>query len=309
MVDIIPFNKVVLYGHKLYQGEFSQIYCGFYRAFTYLKFSTYWYDDEDNLTDIDFTNTLFFSEGNVDSNIPIRNDCSYVLLNCDDSKYNTLPMINVLRLNIYTKDVPNKSNVQVLPQCPCIAYIISECKLYMPWATPLLPTEIKANMDELINNPVQQFNQACYIGTIKCNILSVNKVARACKENGIDHVCKNNNTVLEDSINIIKQSKYPINIVTQWENDNDYISQKVFEHISCCGYSITNSQKTCEFLDHDICYDSDVSNLISVAIPYVQNLTLFEKIKRMELIKDKHTYVSRIRTILKTLVKIRKYFA
>lgn len=302
------FNKVVIYGYKLYQGELSNIFNGFYRAFKYLRYNTYWYDDEDNLNGIDFTNTLFLVEGCQDSNIPIRNDCTYILYNCNDSKYDTLPMINILRLNVYAKDVLNKSDITSKTFFPTIYYIINQCKIYIPWATPLLPPEIQKNMEDLVERPILVKDQACYIGTICQNIQNINKVSQTCKKNNIEHVCKNGKMSIDDYGILLKSSKYPIALVDDWEKTNNYISHKVFEHISWCGYSITNSLQTYNILNQKICYDDDPSNLITVAIPYVENLTLLEKLNLMQLVKDNHTYVSRIRIILQVIFKIRKQF-
>lgn len=81
------FTKVVIWGHKLHSHTHSYIHQRFYRAFQYMKYIIYWFDDTDDVSNFDFSNTLFITEGQVDKNIPMRNDCYYMLHNVDQEKY------------------------------------------------------------------------------------------------------------------------------------------------------------------------------------------------------------------------------
>lgn len=76
-------KKVVLWGHKLHSHTHSYIHWGFERAFKYLGYETYWFDGGDNVSNFDFSGSLFITEGQVDQAIPLRDDCLYILHNCE----------------------------------------------------------------------------------------------------------------------------------------------------------------------------------------------------------------------------------
>src|SRR5690349_5990415 len=90
------FDKVVIWGHKLHTHTHSYIHSGFYEGFKHLGYATYWFDDADDVSDFNFSNTLFLTEGQVDKKIPLRADCIYLLHNCTDPKYRILERKNTI---------------------------------------------------------------------------------------------------------------------------------------------------------------------------------------------------------------------
>ena len=96
-------KKVVLWGHKLHSHTHSYIHWGFSRAFQHLGYETHWFDARDNVSTFDFSNSLFITEGQVDQNIPIRDDCYYIIHNCRPDKYrNLLSNGHAIILQVYT---------------------------------------------------------------------------------------------------------------------------------------------------------------------------------------------------------------
>ena len=80
--------KVVLWGHNIHNGSthtHSWIHYAFVKAFKYLGIDTYWHDDTTDQTSFDYSNCFFITEGQVCDNIPLREDCLYVLHNCYDN--------------------------------------------------------------------------------------------------------------------------------------------------------------------------------------------------------------------------------
>ena len=101
----LPFKKVVIWGHKLHSHTHSYIHAAFYKAFNYLGYNTFWLDDSDLVDGIDFSSSLFITEGQVDKNIPLRADCRYILHNAYSAKYHDfLRSGNAIRLQVYTND-------------------------------------------------------------------------------------------------------------------------------------------------------------------------------------------------------------
>lgn len=138
----LPFNKVVLWGHKLHSHTHSYIHYAFYRTFQYLGYEVYWFDNNDNVSQFDFSNALFITEGTVDQKIPLRSDCFYWLHNCESTKYKQLSATgHAIIFQVYTHDCKPRDLKEM---APFILYNVQEQIIYMPWGTDLLPHEIDA---------------------------------------------------------------------------------------------------------------------------------------------------------------------
>ena len=136
-------KKVILWGHKLHSHTHSYIHWGFTRAFEHLGYETDWLDAQDNVANFDFSNSLFITAGTVDRNIPIRDDCFYVIHNCEQEKYrHLLANGHAIILQVYTNDCIDRKEPSL---SFAFHYDINQPVIYMPWATDLLPHEIEKN--------------------------------------------------------------------------------------------------------------------------------------------------------------------
>ena len=75
---LYSFDKVVIWGHKLHTHTHSYIHNAFYLAFRNLGYQVFWFDDNDDVSNFDFSDSLFLTEGQVDRKIPVREDCQYI---------------------------------------------------------------------------------------------------------------------------------------------------------------------------------------------------------------------------------------
>ncbi len=144
-----------------------------------------WFDNSDNIKRFDFANTLFITEGQADGGIPLREDCFYVLHNCETTKYKDLfEKKRCLILQVYTDDVLKRA-AEKLDDC---IYFDGTCA-YIPWATDLLPNEIEKNKPKVIKN---KSKKVYWVGTIWGgefgNIEQIEPFKSACAENGIKFV-------------------------------------------------------------------------------------------------------------------------
>lgn len=182
------FEKVVIWGHKLHSHTHSYIHNAFYRAFLHLGYPTYWFDHTDDVSGFDFSHTLFLTEGQSDAQIPIRNDCQYILHNTPDSKYLAIDEKNRLALQVFTKGMLTRPGCRKID--PCIYFDLAERTLYIPWATDLLPHEIDASK----RDAELDFNDGnvYWVGTIAGgefgNIGQLAPFITACCEQGIDFI-------------------------------------------------------------------------------------------------------------------------
>src|ERR1019366_2022421 len=101
--------KIVLWGWKddINVGNtVHYIFQAFFKAFKHLGYNVSWFDDNNIPSDFDFSNSLFLTEGQVDKRIPLRDDCYYVLHNCDPGPYRSIIEKNrCCNMQVYTNDV------------------------------------------------------------------------------------------------------------------------------------------------------------------------------------------------------------
>jgi len=291
------FEKVVIWGHKLHSHTHSYVHNGFYNAFHYLGYPTYWFDDQDALSGFDFAHTLFITEGQVDKNIPIRDDCEYMLHNCTDAKYRSLPKKNTLTFQVFTDSIFSVPHLTKVDHC--IYYdLIGRC-IYMPWATDLLPYEIDAVKQTLpFSNSLKE---AYWVGTVGDglfgNIHQLKPFMNACEENGIRFVVKHHLS-LPEHIAAIRSSFIAPAIVGKWQLEQGYIPCRIFKNISYGKMGVTNSRHVYELFDKKIVYNPDTYQLFFDAREKMQTMTLDELFELMDLVKTKHTYINRVQVLL-----------
>lgn len=301
------FEKVVIWGHKLHSHTHSYIHNGFFIACTHLGYPTYWFDDRDPVADFDFAHTLFITEGQVDKNIPLRQDCEYMLHNCTDHKYHALPKKNVISFQVFTDSIFSVPHLVKLDHC--LYYdLIGRC-LYMPWATDLLPEEIEKIKSSLAQRKI--IHHVCWVGTIGegkfGNMEELKPFLRACAENGISFSHRGGLS-LSEHCHAIQESWMAPAIVGTWQKEQGYIPCRLFKNISYGQMGITNSQHAYELFEKRIVYNSDTYQLFYDAKKKMDIFSLEEQLTLMDLVKTKHTFIQRIETLLSFLQLVQNTF-
>jgi hypothetical protein len=300
------FEKVVIWGHKLHSHTHSYIHKGFYDAFTYLGYNTYWFDNDDEVSSFDFSKTLFLTEGQVDQKIPLRGDGVYVLHNCDGGKYHHL---NCVSLQVYTDNVLKQPNIVQIE--PCIYFDMAGKELIFPWATNLFPKEIEKIKQSL---PTLQKERAIYwIGTIGegyfGNVTELEPFVRACRENEIPFIAPNSCATgisAEEHQCLITSAYLAPAIVGEWQKQVGYIPCRIFKNISYGQMGVTNSRHTYELFDRKIVYNPDTYQLFYDAQERLKTITQEEINALMDVVKEKHTYLNRAHTLL-TFLELLEY--
>lgn len=176
-------KTAVVWGHKLHSHTHSYVHEGFARAFKFLGYDVHWVDDEDDVSGVDFSGALFVTEGQVDTRIPIRRDCKYVLHNCDGRRYESVRS-NCLTIQVYcAKQMQSRSFDRVGP-----ASYYADGVLYQPWATDLLPHEIRLEWADLPRNPPRTGLVLSAKASSAMSSRSTGSAGRA--RNGAWHLCR-----------------------------------------------------------------------------------------------------------------------
>lgn len=294
------FKRVVIWGHKLHSHTHSYIHNAFYRAFQAMGYEVIWTDDNDPLaSSFSPKDALFITEGQVCKNMPLIKGNTYILHNCYDEKmWDVIRNENIdyLKIQVYTNDVLNYN----LPEIePFLFYDEPGKMLYMPWATDLLPNEI-------IPFPVIPKTTKCWwVGTIGDgefgNCEQINPFINACRDNGIgfDHATGKS---VEENIKLISESYMAPAIVGRWQKEKGYIPCRIFKNVSYGQFPMTNSAAVHKIFEERIIYSEYEYELFELMIKKMRSNTYKRQlIDSIAFVRNKHTYINRINTILNLL--------
>ncbi len=285
-------TKVIIWGHKLHSHTHSYIHHAFYKAFQHLGYNTYWMDNNDNITGFDFSNSIFLTEGQVMENMPIRNDCKYILHNCKMEPFESI-RDRCLQIQVFTYDALGHNLENVGNHL-----YYKDRVLYLYWATDLLPHEINYQ-------PTQREHRIYWVGTMGegqfGNKTELNRFQEACQLRGIQftHAC---GISFEENQALIRRSYMAPAINGTWQVEKGYLPCRIFKNISYGQFGLTNNQAVQDLFNGQLIYSPDCKELFALA---EQNMKAPDYEQRliglMNIVKAEHTYVNRIETILKYL--------
>jgi len=294
-----PFKKVIIWGHKLHSHTHSYIHWAFYRTFKHLGYDTYWFDNSDDVRGFDFSGSLFITEGQVDQKMPVRDDCRYILHNCDGARYKSLKDKDLcICLQVYTHDcLPRK----VEEVDDFIFVDRGDRCIYMPWATDLLPHEIDAQKERIQREGMTRSHIIHWVGTSSTgefgNIDEINAFRKAAAQHGLSFKF-DRNLSMEDNIRVIQASYVAPALQGAWQVKNGYIPCRIFKNISYGKMGVTNSETVSRLFKGKIVYNPDCYRLCYDAVARVKNMSQDDLFELMDLVRTKHTYINRIHWLL-----------
>lgn len=321
--------KVIIWGHKSFKHTHHHIHYGYFKAFKFLGYETYWFDKNDNISKLNFDNAIFFTENQAHEGIPLNKNAKYILHHCILDKYidSGCKFISLQNyLNVFEKQyLSNQEGLQKINSYTY--YDKNSSSLIQPWATDLLPNEFTNEIFALNNN------QECvnYVGTIwGPNEPLINEFNTACKNHqkkfinftsfGIkwkenESVLTRNlrkaakkiqDCILPNPINVVEARKLIVDsyIAPDIRNkdhiDRGYIPCRIFKNISYGKIPGTNSFDVSKFFVFPLPYSTDMHELFELNVSFLSNPNSIKQfIEVYENVKNNHTYVNRIETILK----------
>ncbi|HJZ24262.1 MAG TPA: hypothetical protein VJ201_07440 [Candidatus Babeliales bacterium] len=291
------FSKVIIWGHPLHSHTHSYIHEGFYRAFKHLGYEVYWVKNQDEMQHVDLHNALFITEGQVDGEMPKRQDCYYIVHNWNSDNYQELFNNNrCILLQVYTDDC--------LPYAPeklgdCIYCNSKEKMIFMPWATDLLPHEIERVKQHRIKD--NQRSIISWVGTIGGgrfgNQVELAGFKKACRENDVVFNHKIN-VSREENIDLIATSYMAPAIQGPYQCEKGYIPCRIFKNISYGQWGVTNNKIVYDLFKGKVVYNPDTYQLFYDAKAHIDNTPISELYELMDFVKNNHTYINRIEMLL-----------
>lgn len=310
----MDFSKVIIWGHKpKYSKRFgliprnrhthSYIHEGYYRAFQYLGYETFWLDDNDDISTSDFKGALFLTEAQVQDSIPIITNASYVLHHAAPEKYLDVTP-RVLNLGNYTTSLEEGTNfyfpgssVQKISE---VTYVDEANRaLFQPWATNLLPFEIRTDSVIPYNPTSSSLN---YIGTTSHEDLpkKFKTMQRSLLSAGVTLKTFSNINELS-SQQLVESSRISLDIRGDWHRLCGYVPCRIWKSLSYGKYIGSNSPQLAQVFGDFIHINPDESTLFDTMDQAYKNSSK-EKVKESMLwVKNNHTYVNRSKTLLQTL--------
>lgn len=313
-------NKVVIWGHKLHSHTHSYIHDSFYKAFKFLGYDTYWFDENGNNNngnkEIDFSNSLFLTHGSSCDKIPLNNSSIYLFHNTEFIEKNDqmfpknhininenigISRKNIIIFQVYTHDCINRDIPD--PQHKYHYYEPNNKIIYFPWATDLLPSEINENIQNITNIKYKMESNFIGSGTepygkLKQYLDKLNITTNF--YGGTFDVDSNRNKSTYENMKLIQDSIIAPALQTEWQCDNGYIPCRIFKNISYGKIGITNNETVKDLFKNNVIYSKNIEELAKKSIRFETNVNKYQfLIPLMEEVRDNHTYINRINYIFK----------
>ena len=297
----MKIKRVFIWGHKNNGHTHGYVHYGYYKAFLHMGFETYWFDDVDVSGEF-YKDSLFLTEGQVDKNIPLDKSNIYILHNCDDRKYKEAEC-SILELGNYLRyceegvgrNHPRNSIQKIKDLC---YYDETSPTLYQTWATDLLPEEIKIE-DACTFDSTK--NKVHFVGyRWEENEIPIQQFEKACKDNG--KIFQHHFRVSFEEDRILERDSYICpDFRGKWHIECGYIPCRIFKGLSYGKIVGTNSLFVQRMFPEYIAYSENNYDLFKACEEKYEGTSLKKIQEAMLFVKDKHTYINRIKNIFYVL--------
>jgi len=298
-----------------------------FKAFKSLGYETYWFHDNDYPKDFNWDNCVFWTEGFADKNIPLKKSSIYYVMYCPSPKkyleaevkryidVRTAVKNHADHIHNYSLDKdktlkigngcyfePKTSN-KVHIKNNYVEYDIDDFdKLYLSWATNLLPEEF--NLDDIYK---PRENRIYFCGTISNDGLFENMSAwspfiHECIKNNIEFIYNDawKNPLPNELVKELTQrSILGIDLRGPQHVKTGVINCRVFKNISYGHLGLTNSLEIHKEMEGYCLYDEDPANLFHKGLSEIKNFDFIRD--SMIYVKNNHTYINRIKAFLSIL--------
>lgn len=314
-------KKFIIWGPKLHKDTFSYVHFGFYRAIESLGYDVSWYSDDDDVSGVDFSNSIFLGEHQGIKNMPVLDDCIYFIHNIDcgsnvfnyvnrpvdhSNYYNYIHFFDNFREGTEECKWPNKKELVELEQNTF--YHPKSKTVEIMWATDLLPEEIDECEPALHEEDI---NEIYFIGTRQGeNILNFEKICNSHGKKilniggytGANSLHTGAPPDINANINMVRNSYVSFDIRERGHlKFGRYYPCRIFKNISYGKWTGSNNPLLSDvFGDYFTC-DDNLERLYDKLVEDSRNCTKKKMRDAMNFIRDKHTYVNRIKNFLEVV--------
>lgn len=301
-------KKIIIWGHIPDSHTHSYVHLGFAKAFSSIDYDVVWYDDSSEYANEDLTDSIVIAEKNQCKYMPYEKSSKYFIHNIEDGFYNQSKYDgdNVYNLLVYHENYNWNENVKQINDFSW--YDDTTKTVAIMWGTDLLPDEIEKQNEVLFDNSKQNVN---YIGSLSqensqslLNVVSKNN-KRFVNYGGYTGVRSKKTSYgfvdSDEMIELTKDSYLNFDIRQKCHIDNGFIPCRLFKTMSYGCWIGTNSEKISKFFDGRMTINSNISDLYYQTEEDSKNSTKEIIRDNMNYVKNNHTYLNRIDTLLSIL--------
>lgn len=301
--------KIIIWDHKLHTSTHSYIHSGYYNAFKYIGYETYWFSGKsgerrwnsipaDDLSSFNFQDCVFFVEGSYSDDLPIHSNCKYITHHLETEKLTSLgiPYENILQLGNY---LPRYEE-----ECEKINDLVywdrNTRTLYQCWATDLLPNEIDCSNYISFDQNRKTLN---YVGMFCDKELywwAEEFATLLDTKFNVEFKVFTQSVSHEENKQLIQNSFLCPDFRADWHLECGYIPCRIWKNISYGRITGTNSPYIKRALGDYVVFGGTPQTLFDKLLEVEQNKTVNMK-EAMSFVKNNHTYINRVNNILKFL--------
>lgn len=300
-------KKVVIWGYPPHTHTHSYINLGFAKGFSYLDYDVVWYDDSEEYSGEDLSDSIIITESNSCKHLPIIESSKYFIHNNIDGFYSSgkFEGDNIYNLLVYHEQYNWNDDVKNIDDYSW--YHLETKTAVIMWGTDLLPDEID-EQDQVLFDPLR--NGINYVGSLSRDY--INEMNSVCNSHGKNFINyggysgvrnKKNNGFMDNdqNIDLMKSSYLNFDLRPKQHIDNGYIPCRIFKAMSYGCWVGTNSVKMNKFFDGRITAVENLNDLYIETEKATQKATLEILKDNQEFIKQNHTYVNRAQSLLSIL--------
>jgi hypothetical protein len=303
--------KIVIWGHKLHSHTHSYIHYGYWRAAEALGHDVSWYDDNDDITGVDFSDSIFITEHQVCFRLPLREDCTYFIHNSDEpfkferrASYSGLNVINFVHDAKYW----HYGQDYIWPSVETIggSYYNDETKTFVTkWATDLLP-------DEIDSCPIQPYDETLsdvyFVGSIQGE--NIGKFSSIIESNGkrfvniggysgMNSIYTGNPPDINQNIEYVRDSYISFDVREKPFFDmGKYYPCRIFKSISYGKWCGSNMPELQDVFGDYVTFDNNLETLYDRIVEDYKNCSEEKMREAMDFVRDNHTYINRLNDML-----------
>jgi hypothetical protein len=255
-----------------------------------LGYDVFWFDHTDDVSGFDFSNCIFFTEDQVKQGMPLRNDCKYIAHHISPSFFDGID--HVLNLGNYIVDVEKFDKVKDQ------TYFDFKTKtLYQCWATDLLP-------DEIDEKDYCKFDESKeyvhYIGSLYEEGLEFAQEFGSILQDQNKQLRLYRGVSDEENRELIRDSFLCPDFRNYHHIKVGYIPCRIFKTISYGQVVGTNSINVKRVFGDYVVFGSNPQDLYQNMLDSLSAKKVYMP-QAMLFIKNNHTYVNRVNTIMEVL--------
>jgi hypothetical protein len=308
---LLEVKRVVIFGHLpntqwswragFYSHTHSYIHQGYFRAFKHLGYETHWINGRSRgLENLPVKDTLFFTEGQAEGNLPLSLQAGYVTHSSKSTAYEAMGLRRLQLFN-YVADLRSGTSF-AFPQAKVekldeVTYLdASSLALYQPWATNLLPQEIDTTKPSLFDARRSEIN---YVGTIgHDNIKSrIRNIQGQARRLGVSFDVLSGLSD-EEAARLTRKSLVGMDVRGDWHLERGYIPCRIWKTLSYGKHLTSNSPLLKAVFQDRIKIEENIDNFLESAIEAGANADEELLVDNINWIKNNHTFVNRAKRCL-----------